>query len=87
MTMEIREINNYTISAAVTETTVEFEILDSCSSDCGTGSVKWDGCSNWNLNIHFCGKDETIMFGKLMSELYVWASELLPEYAENILED
>lgn len=53
------------------------------------GSIKWDGCSNWNLMTdgvmaHFCGREDAMSIGPLMGRLYdlaathltTWDSEL-----------
>ena len=46
------------------------------------GSVKWDGCSNWNFDeqdrvmLHFCRKEQAANIGILFSRLYEWANEL-----------
>jgi hypothetical protein len=56
-------------------------------------SIKWDGCSNWhvfgenNYQLHFCGLKPTRDFGAMLSELYEWAAELLPENRDDILFD
>jgi hypothetical protein len=39
------------------------------------GSIKSDGCSNWDFKTaecmaHFCGKDDAISIGRLMAECY-----------------
>jgi hypothetical protein len=47
-----------------------------------SGSVKWDGCSNWSFDeqdrgmLHFCAKQDAIALGTLMGYLYDWAKEL-----------
>lgn len=46
-----------------------------------TGYVKWDGCSNWNLDqlnvmSHFCDRQGLINLGKILSECYDMTKEL-----------
>jgi len=53
------------------------------------GHIKWDGCSNWhfphsNYPLHFCNQSRAKQFGDLLSEMYNWASELLPTNKENL---
>ena len=53
--------------------------------------VKWDGCSNWhfdggNYQLHFCGLMEAENFGILLTSLYEWAAELLPQHKDEILD-
>ncbi len=49
-----------------------------------SGSVKWDGCSNFNLGeggyYHFCSKQEAIDIGVLLGRLYDWAAKLIPNW-------
>ncbi len=46
------------------------------------GSVKWDGCSNWQfveqerVMLHFCGVESASNLGELFKRLYTWAKEL-----------
>lgn len=51
-----------------------------------SGSIKWDGCSNWDFSkqYHFCSKTDAKNFGDLLPKLYEWASELMPENKENL---
>ncbi len=55
------------------------------------GSIKWDGCSNWDFKnmeqMHFCGKTEAKNLGVLMAGLYELASELMPDNKENLEDD
>lgn len=47
-----------------------------------SGTVKWDGCSNWNFPrdscLHFCTKKSAIDLGVLLGRLYDVAKEELP---------
>lgn len=46
-----------------------------------TGTVRWDGCSNWNHDdccIHFCAPEHARNLGEAMYRCYAWAKELLP---------
>lgn len=55
------------------------------------GSIKWDGCSNWQVHghypIHFCSKGESKMFSELFQFLYFFAAELMPEHEKNLGDD
>jgi hypothetical protein len=50
-----------------------------------TGSVKWDGCSNWdfpdlrenNTLLHFCGRRAALAVGVLLDRCYTLAKELM----------
>jgi hypothetical protein len=41
-----------------------------------SGSIKWDGCSNWNFDaqqdcmLHFCGVKQASGIGRLMARMY-----------------
>jgi hypothetical protein len=53
------------------------------------GYIKGDGCSNWHLHgrncqLHFCNQKEANQFGQLLSKLYDWASELMPQHKEKL---
>lgn len=55
------------------------------------GSIKWDGCSNWDFNTescmaHFCGKEDAMMIGKLMGRMYEITAEKLPTYDKSVAE-
>lgn len=58
------------------------------------GYVKWDGCSNWDFPLgegithplHFCDLKEIKSFCDMLSELYKWSAELMPENKEMILD-
>ncbi len=70
---------------------VEFSVHpDSVHQDAVfVGFVKWDGCSNWHLDgksyqLHFCSQTDAKNFGVLLSKLYDWAAEILPEYKDNL---
>lgn len=54
-----------------------------------SGSIKWDGCSNWDFHTeacaaHFCGRKDAVGIGRLMGHLYdlaagnllLWDAEL-----------
>jgi len=49
-----------------------------------SGSVKWDGCSNWHFNeqergmIHGCCKDHLVNIGLALGEAWDWTKELIP---------
>lgn len=48
------------------------------------GTVKWDGCSNWNFihdhyPLHFCGLEDVNRFNLLLQKIYKVAEELIGE--------
>lgn len=51
-----------------------------------SGSVKWDGCSNWFFRddcYHFCGHDEAedmINVGKIMAECWKMTKQYCPNW-------
>lgn len=50
-----------------------------------SGSIKWDGCSNWDFHteecmMHFCGSSDATSIGSLMSAFYVIAESLIPNW-------
>lgn len=56
------------------------------------GSIKWDGCSNWDFPnghypLHFCSKIEALNFYGLFSELYNLAAEMMPKHKDCLGED
>ncbi len=46
------------------------------------GHVKWDGCSNWNIDeqervmLHFCTKEQILNLGRVMAECWDMTAEL-----------
>jgi hypothetical protein len=52
-----------------------------------SGSVKWDGCSNWTFDeqdrgvmIHGCDKNDLLRIGKIMAECWEWTKELCEKW-------
>jgi hypothetical protein len=52
-----------------------------------SGSVKWDGCSNWwfdeqdtGVMIHFCGRDAATAVGRVMHKMYDLAAARMPKF-------
>ncbi len=45
-----------------------------------TGWVKWDGCSNWEVDgyFHSCSRAELEQLGQVLARCWDWAAELLP---------
>lgn len=48
-----------------------------------SGSIKWDGCSNWNMmpdeaRLHFCSREDAINLGVLLGRLYNIAKAEIP---------
>ena len=47
------------------------------------GTVKWDGCSNWDLQVedcmfHGCCKEHLVNIGLILGEAWTWTKELIP---------
>lgn len=56
------------------------------------GSVKQDGCSNWDFfgghyPLHFCGRKGLNNFYQLIECLYARAAELMPTNKDMIMDD
>jgi hypothetical protein len=51
-----------------------------------SGSVKWDGCSNWHFDeqdrcmLHGCSREHLVRFGEMMAFCWDWAAELCPNW-------
>ena len=51
------------------------------------GFVKWDGCSNWQIDaqdhvmLHGCSRDDLFRIGAILAACWDWAAELMPEHA------
>lgn len=50
-----------------------------------SGSVKWDGCSNWDFGCaeclkHFCSREEAAELAVVIDRLYVLAAEHIPAW-------
>lgn len=51
-----------------------------------SGSIKWDGCSNWNIDendrgmLHFCGVEGIQDMNKAFERCYALAEELMPAW-------
>lgn len=80
----------YTVFADPQGHYIRFMVYEGLGDDvpdeeCLTGTIKWDGCSNFQHGIclHFCGRAMAKEFGELLQKLYDVAAELLPEHAEN----
>lgn len=51
------------------------------------GSVKWDGCSNWNVGpkncmIHGCSKEDLVNIGTVLSRCWDLTKELCPKWID-----
>lgn len=50
------------------------------------GSVKWDGCSNWDIDdlqrgmIHACDREGLIRFGEVMARCWDWTADICPNW-------
>ena len=47
-----------------------------------TGSVKWDGCSNWHFNevYHGCSRENLLNLGNIFTVCWDWTKELCPNW-------
>ena len=51
-----------------------------------SGSVKWDGCSNWRFDeqdrvmLHGCNKDHLLNLGKILAECWEMTADLCPNW-------
>ncbi len=54
------------------------------------GSIKWDGCSNWefpdtsNCMLHFCGQNDATSIGRLMTRMYEITAEKMPKFDKDL---
>lgn len=51
------------------------------------GTVKWDGCSDWNLSdnaqgylLHSCGRETLLNVGKIMAACWDWTAHMCPSW-------
>lgn len=75
----ILNINGYKVEITIGEYRMDFTAVleSSCSIE---GTIRWDGCSNWDFQAdgtmaHFCGLEGVAKFNALMIELYRLASK------------
>lgn len=64
------------------EYAVEFKIYRAGPTDSLllTGTVKWDGCSDWTTDegFHACTRGQLVAIGEAMARCWDWASSLFP---------
>jgi hypothetical protein len=92
--MDLREIGDFSALAKSLEHAVNLTVYEGVGEytekdPLFIGSIKWDGCSNWHFPysyypLHFCTQGEVREFGELLSKLYDWAAELMPDHKENL---
>ncbi len=88
--MDTREIKGHFVFADLHESklSVNFTIFEHEEADepMVSGSVKWDGCSNWNTEecLHFCCRNQAKDLGDILAACYDWAAELMPEQVDNL---
>jgi hypothetical protein len=76
------ELANYRIEAWHQYShAMSFAIID-YDEEILTGSVKWDGCSNWNSDacLHFCEREQFVHLSKLMELCFDFTAKNLPTF-------
>lgn len=63
---------------------INYQIFDQHDDLIVEGSIKWDGCSNWDYTVdgvmlHFCSESEMKQFHKTMELCYVHARDYFGE--------
>lgn len=76
----------YKIQCKALDYTAEFELFaennGEWESEC-TGTIKWDGCSNFNSQVlHFCGLDHFERFSKTIAFCYEFARSNIKEWMD-----
>lgn len=79
------DVNDINFYSKDNDTTTDFEAADPFLS----GSIKWDGCSNWDFHdhdcmVHFCGRADATSIGRLMDHLYTITSERLDTFDSDL---
>lgn len=52
-----------------------------------SGTIKWDGCSNWDFDgsggcaLHFCTRDDLMRISMVMVYCWDWMEELCPSWS------
>ena len=50
------------------------------------GSVKWDGCSNWEFNqetaLHGCTRDDLVNLGEILAQCWDMTKDLCPNWSD-----
>ena len=49
-----------------------------------TGYVKWDGCTEFACNPHFCGRGDVADFGELLTQIHDLAGKLMGRDPEDM---
>lgn len=84
------DVHGFAVRLDVYEAYMAFTV--SKENSCyGEGSIKWDGCSNWDFNAdgtmpHFCGLQDVVDFNAMMVELYKLAAEHIVNWDEELAE-
>lgn len=91
MTTQSEVLDDRVLTYKVCEAWVEFKVYDTPSSGeedvpwpvMLEGHIKWDGCSDWDMNtskcmMHFCGRDDADGLGRLVNRMYDIAQVKLP---------
>jgi len=82
-------VDGFYVLATPSDYHVDYEVFDSRENTQGddiilSGSVKWDGCSNWQTNedcmLHACEREELVNIGLLMAECWDLTAELCPHW-------
>jgi hypothetical protein len=81
----VREYDDgFSIRAALgdNESYVDFAIIGDDEEAEISGSVKWDGCINWETNpacmMHFCGPSDADRLAALFKDVWEEARKLMP---------
>lgn len=92
---KIYDIIGYT---TITDSDTQYPIWQRAGSDCFdlsydlkdsetyiSGSVKWDGCSNWNIDenergmLHGCCRQDIQRIGDIMAQCWDWTAQLISD--------
>lgn len=96
----VLEFMVFKVTGEYADGTSSFELRDSSSCDATenlseaqvflSGSIKWDGCSNWhfddqdNCMLHFCGVKDASSIGRLMERMYDITAAEMPSFDRDL---
>lgn len=67
----------------VTDTIMEFKVTRvevGSEHGVGEGSLRWDGCLDMQVNMHFCAPDESTALEALVRQIYALGESLISEW-------